>query len=111
SRDSEGISVAAAALSGYRSAVQHAVIAALGRRLGVPIGRRARERVMAIAATGRSGSRVPVGRGMAAEVAFGRLTLRRLVPPFAPLHLDGPGNFRAGGFGLTLVPGLAPEAL
>lgn len=56
---SEGqLSVAAAPLRGYRSEVQHAVLAALGRRLGVPLGRRRLDRLSGLVASGRSGSGV-----------------------------------------------------
>lgn len=67
-----GISVAAPPLRGYRSSVQRAVLAALGRRFGVSIGaarRRAIERLW------RAGEgTVQLAKGLSAELAFGRLT-------------------------------------
>lgn len=111
-RSGRGISVAAAALSGYRSAVQHAVISALGRRLGVPIGLRGRQRVIQLATAARSGSSVALGSLLEAEVAFGRLILRRQAAAgFAAVALSGPGQFAAGEFQLVAAGGTAPELL
>lgn len=72
----DAISVAAPPLSGYRSEVRHAVLAALGRRFGVPFGQR---RLLAIERLLRSGSgRVRLAGRLEAELYHARLTLRFL---------------------------------
>lgn len=74
-RNQRGISVAAPVLKEYRSAVRHAVLAALGREVGVLLGTRrlgAIDRLL----SGRMGSgSVSLAGGVDAELAFGRLTL------------------------------------
>jgi tRNA(Ile)-lysidine synthase len=124
--DEEGtISVAAPPLRGYRSEVRQAVIAAIARRFGVPLGTRTLVRVEQLLASGRSGTRVRLGRALEAEMAFDRLVLHRPAPPpFAPVELPtegvvgvGPHRFRLEratataaaprreGAGISLMPG------
>lgn len=75
-----GISVAAPVLQGYRSPLRHAVLAAIGRRIGVLLGER---RLVALdSLLGRqSGGTVTLDAVFRAELAFGRLTLYRLAVP------------------------------
>lgn len=72
--ESAVISVAAPPLRGYRSEVRHAVLAALGRRFGVPLGER---RLAAIDRVLESGQgTVRLAQTLEAELFDGRLTLR-----------------------------------
>jgi tRNA(Ile)-lysidine synthase len=80
----DGVSVAGPALSGYDSALGEMVLGAAARRAGCPFGPTRAARVLALAARGASGSRVPLGNGWSAEVAFGRLRLARGSSPPAP---------------------------
>jgi len=76
-RTERGISVAAPVVKGYRSALRHAVLAALGRDLGVLLGARRLAAVDRLL-SGRSASGSVSLSGVAtAELAFGRLTLSR----------------------------------
>lgn len=104
------LSVAAAPLRGYRSEVQHAVLAALGRRLGVPLGRRRLERLAGLVASGRSGRGVRLTPALEAELAFDRLILRRPVfAPFGEVELPSAGEVTAGGHRFRCRPGVAAE--
>ena len=90
------ISVAAPPLRGYRSAVQDAVLSALARRLGVPLGAKRREAVRRVLSSVRSGAKVALGPALEAELAFDRLILRRPVQAIPPLPLPASGTLRAG---------------
>jgi tRNA(Ile)-lysidine synthase len=80
--ESQGISVAARSLGGYDSALAQAVILAAARRAGCQLGPARVGRVLALMRSGVSGSRVPLGGGWTAELAFGRLRIwRDLQPP------------------------------
>lgn len=100
--ENDRVSVAAAPLRGYRSEVQQAVLAALGRRFGVPLGRQRLARLSGLVGRGRSGSRLRLTRGLEAELAFDRLILGRPEgSPFVPVELAtgppveaGPHRFR-----------------
>lgn len=98
-----GISVAAPVLLGYRSTLRHAVLAALGRRLGVLLGERrlaALDRLL----EGHSGGAVTLAAAFRAELAFGRLTLYR--PDEAALALvplSCGGTARLGSAALAVV--------
>ena len=72
-----GISVAAPVLAGYDSTLGSAIASALGRRVGCTIGPVRSARLLALAASGESGRRVPLGGSWLGEIAFGRL---RVVP-------------------------------
>ena len=80
----DGVSVAGRVLSGYDSALGEMVLGAAARRAGCPFGPTRAARVLALAARGVSGSRVPLGGGWSAEVAFGRLRLARGTPAVTP---------------------------
>lgn len=106
-----GISVAAPVMAGYDSALGRAVVGALGRRVGCTIGDRRSARLLALAASGESGRRVPLGGDWWAEIAFDRL---RIVPVLAPAPPEVAIDARAaqlswGRWHLVLQPGFAPE--
>ncbi|MEP6591272.1 MAG: tRNA lysidine(34) synthetase TilS [Gemmatimonadota bacterium] len=72
--DSRGISVAAPPLWGYRSEVRHALLQAVGRRLGVPLGAR---RLAAIATLrGLERGRIRLAERLEVELFDGRLTFQ-----------------------------------
>jgi tRNA(Ile)-lysidine synthase len=106
-RTLRGISVAAPMLKGYRSPLRHAVLAALGRRVGVLLGQRrlaALDRLL----EGQSGAAVTLATAFRAELAFGRLTLYRLddsVP--AAVRLVGVGTVTLGSTELAVGIGRA----
>jgi tRNA(Ile)-lysidine synthase len=72
-----GISVAAAPLAAYDSALAQTVIIAAGRRAGFPMGYGRAARAWRLALAGASGREVPLGRGWRAELSFGRLRIVR----------------------------------
>ena len=88
--ESGGISVAAAPLAGYDSALADAVLRTLGRRIGCVIGERRAERLRQLSREGRSGRWVPLGARFRGEIAFGRLRLHRLSEAPLALRLDPP---------------------
>lgn len=105
-----GISVAAPALSGYRSALRQAVVAALGRRFGVPLGSRR------LAAIGRllegRDATIRLAATLEAELAFGRLIFRRppdRPPEPVPIVLDGECAFGSWLFRTTVARASTPD--
>jgi tRNA(Ile)-lysidine synthase len=104
-----GFSVAAPPLRGYRSGLRRAVVAALGRRIGVPLGARrvaAVERLLG----GRDGT-IRLAQQLEAEVAFDRLTLRRpLGPPPPPAPIPAEGGISFGGFRIEAAVGASTAA-
>jgi tRNA(Ile)-lysidine synthase len=106
-----GISVAAAPLAGYDSALAGAVFRALGRRIGVIIGERRTERLRQLARGGQSGRWMPLGPRVRAELSFGRLRLHRVseAPPAMPLA-PPMGEARWGDWSVRWSRGTAPEA-
>jgi tRNA(Ile)-lysidine synthase len=70
-----GISVAAVPLSGYRSDVRHAILAALGRRFGVPLGRRRLKTLDHLLADPSGNRRCRLSARLEAELHGRRLTL------------------------------------
>jgi tRNA(Ile)-lysidine synthase len=78
-RRGAGFSVAAPPLRGYRSELRRAILAALGRRAGVPLGNRRLDRVDLLL-SGRDAT-VQLAPNLFAELAWDRLTLR---PPMGP---------------------------
>jgi tRNA(Ile)-lysidine synthase len=87
----EGISVAAAGLAGYDSALTQAVILAAARRVGCQLGPVRIGRVLALLKEGTSGSRAPLGGGWWAELSVGRLQFwrNRLETEQQPWTLEG----------------------
>jgi tRNA(Ile)-lysidine synthase len=91
------ISVAVPVLRGYRSVVQDAVIAALGRRFGVPLGARRLAAVRRLVAESQVGRVVHLSGRLHADLSAGRLTLRRPFPPaFAAMPLPEAGTLVIG---------------
>ncbi len=105
--DSRGISVAAAALSGYRSAAARLVIGAVARRMGRPIGGRQVDRIMALLGGRRAAGPIAVAPGLEVELAFGRLHFRTPEVGFAPIPLPDDGTVCVAGHRLT-VTAVAP---
>lgn len=102
--EQDGFSVAAPPLRGYRSEVQQLLLEAMGRRCGVPLGATRRARIVALLAGGRSGARVRLAEGLVAELAGGRLHLRRPGPPsFASTPLPDEGELAAGPLRLRVA--------
>ncbi len=108
-----GISVAADALARYHSALAHAVVRALGRRIGCVIGERRAERLLALVGSGVSGHSAELGAGARAELAFGRLELHRVdgaTVPRDPLSVGLAGGPVAwGDWSLSWTRATAPE--
>jgi len=72
-----GISVAAAPLRGYDSALAQTLLIAIGRRVGCQIGAARAARILRLLAAGNSGSETPLCGQWRAELAFDRLRLIR----------------------------------
>ena len=105
------ISVAAPPLQGYRSAVQDAVLSALARRFGVPLGAHRRAAVRQLLLGRRSGSVVALGPALEAELTFDRLVLRRPVQVIAGVELPPSGTIRAGSRRFTVTTAAASEGV
>jgi tRNA(Ile)-lysidine synthase len=91
-RDEPGeISVAARGLAEYDSTLAQAVLLALARRVGCPLGPTRAGRVLTLLDHSVSGSRVPLGRHWTAELAFGRLRIfaAEREPPDGPWAVVG----------------------
>jgi tRNA(Ile)-lysidine synthase len=69
------VSVAAAVLEDYDSALRQAIVQALARTLGCTLGPTRVRRVLDLLESHRSGAQVPLGSAWTAELAFGRLRL------------------------------------
>ena len=111
--DLDGGSVAAAVLAGYDSCLAGALVQAIARRLGCPLGLTRAARVVEFAARGRSGAIVELPRGWRVEIAFGRLRFLRPAPEWSagPITVaDVPsGTRRWGSWTVTWTPEAAPE--
>jgi tRNA(Ile)-lysidine synthase len=85
------ISVAAATLADYDSALKQSIILSLARRIGCRLGPTRAGRVVRLVEHGVSGARVPLGNRWTAELAFGRLRLYAdtLEPELRPWSLQG----------------------
>ena len=94
-----GISVAAAPLGAYDSALAQTVVIAVARRAGFAIGSGRAASVLRLVAAGASGREVPLGSGWRAELAFGRLRIVRGETPVAAeaLTLEGRSGERLWG--------------
>jgi tRNA(Ile)-lysidine synthase len=73
--DSTGVSVAGGGLANYDPALKQAIILALARRIGCPLGPARTGRILDLLDRGRSGARVPLGTHWNAELAFNRLRI------------------------------------
>ena len=111
--DPDGGSVAAAVLAGYDSGLAAALVQAMARRLGCPLGLTRAARVVEFAAGGRSGATLELPRGWRVEIAFERL---RFLRP-APERSAGPitvadvasGTRRWGSWTVAWTAEAAPE--
>jgi tRNA(Ile)-lysidine synthase len=94
-----GISVAAAPLETYDSALALTVVSAVAGRAGFAMGPGRAASVLRLVAAGASGREVPLGSGWRAELAFGRLRIVRGVEPIAvgALTLEGRSGERLWG--------------
>ncbi len=106
-----GISVAAPTLLGYRSEVRHAVLAALGRRFGVPLGARRLAAIDRLLLAGSGSGTVALSSRLDAELAQGRLTfyLKRCGTPELEYPLELDGEVGVGEARLTVARALAAE--
>ena len=107
-----GISVAAAPLAAYDSALAQTVIIAAARRSGFPMGSGRAARAWRLALAGTSGREVALGGGWRAELAFGRLRIVRPVGGSVSgvLALEGErGQGRWGGWRIAWRPDTAPD--
>jgi len=106
-----GISVAAAPLAGYDSALADALLRALGRRIGCIVGERRAERLLGLAREGNSGRWVPLGTRFRAELTFGRLRLHRVSGAPPGMRLAPPtGEASWGDWSVRWSRGVAPQA-
>ncbi len=91
----DGASVGLKALELANDNLLSCMVMAVGRRSNLSLGPNRAGRVVELVRSGRSGSRVPLGSGWIAELAFDRLRLVR--PPVEPLQPDvelaGPRGF------------------
>lgn len=109
--ENEGISVAAASLGNYDSALTQAVILALARRVGCRLGPSRIGRVLDLLHGGLSGTRVPLGATWTAELDFGRLclsptALEPTVEPWPLANQRGEGTW--GRWKFRWEPATAP---
>jgi tRNA(Ile)-lysidine synthetase-like protein len=77
-RTGRGISVAGLVLQGYRSPLTHAILAALGREMGILIGARRLAAIDRLLTSGSGAGAVTLATRFRAELAFGRLTLYQI---------------------------------
>jgi tRNA(Ile)-lysidine synthase len=106
------ISVAAAVLADYDSALIQALVLALARRVGCRLGPTRAARVLTLLRGGASGARVPLGGSWAAELAFGRLHIHSVLPEPVnqPWTLEAPrGSAVWGRWRFRWEPAPAPE--
>lgn len=107
--DSDTISLAAPPLWGYRSELRHAVLAALGRRFGVPLGERRLAAIERLQASAQG--TVRVAARLEVELFDARLTLR--VPGGAsplPVELESGGVARVGSAEFIIADSVASAA-
>lgn len=87
----DGLSVAAPALAGYDTTLAGVVVRAVARRAGGVVGPRHAARAVRLAGRGQSGQWLQLGGGWMAELAFGRMHLRRWsqLPAPEPALIEG----------------------
>ncbi|MBA2292932.1 MAG: tRNA lysidine(34) synthetase TilS [Gemmatimonadales bacterium] len=106
------ISVAAAPLTGYRSPVRDALLAAIARRLGVTVGRRRLGAVVRLLRSGATSGRIDVARSVVAELAFGRLTFHQAVrSSFGVSPLAESGSQEFGSWRISVRPAAVESAV
>ena len=107
-----GISVAAAPLAAYDSALAQTLIIAGARRAGLALGPGRAARIGRLLAEGASGREVPLGGGWKAERSFDRLRILRSTGVEDPGVLalsGGRGEGRWGAWRITWRPDVAPD--
>jgi len=107
-----GISVAAAPLGAYDSALAQTVVIAAARRAGFAMGSGRASRALRLVGSGMSGKEVPLGGGWRAELAFDRLRIVRATThtPAVALALEGScGQGLWGEWRIRWMPEAAPE--
>jgi tRNA(Ile)-lysidine synthase len=104
-------SVAASVLADYDSALIQAVVLALARRAGCPLGPTRAARVLKLLRSGASGARVPLGSNWIAELASGRLYIHPALSEVnQPWTMEGArGSAAWGRWRFRWEPALAPE--
>ena len=108
-RETDGISVATDRFGGYDSTLAEALILAVARRSGCPLGPVHAGRLLGWLKGAASGSQLQLSKGWRAELSFGRLRLGRAPSPEAP-HPDlraseGAGRRVLGAMAGQLEPG------
>jgi tRNA(Ile)-lysidine synthase len=98
-REDGGISVVASGLADYDSALTEAIVLALARRIGCTLGPARASRVLSLVDHRVSGTRVPLGTGWTAELAFGRLRIYSAPPEPAPTPWALEGDRGVGSWG------------
>ncbi len=96
--ETDGISVAADRFRGYDSALAEALILAIARRSGCPLGPVHAARLLGWLGGAASGSRLQLSKGWKAEVSFGRLRLARASSPDAERPALNIGGRSGEGF-------------
>jgi tRNA(Ile)-lysidine synthase len=86
------LQVARGTLSGYDNVLAARILRAAARRAGLHVTPRAASRAVRFAAGAESGRRLPLGDGVACEVAFDSLLFTRLAPAPAARRLDPAGG-------------------
>ena len=107
-----GISVAAPPLRGYRSELRHAVLAALGRRFGVPLGVRRLAALDRLLLGRRGAGVVRLSGRLEAELSSGRLTFQRVASEGGSTEvvLEPGSDAVVGDVRLKVVSAVAAEA-
>lgn len=108
----DGASIASKALDIDDRNLLVCIVIAAATRCGVSLGLKRAARIAELAASGRSGSRVPLGDGWIAELSFGRLRLCRPAerPDAESLILSGErGAAEWSGWRFVWSPAVVPE--
>jgi tRNA(Ile)-lysidine synthase len=110
-----GFSVASGPLRAYDTGLAEALIGAIARRTGRPIGPRKAARVFRMVCGSSSGARIELGQGWVAELRFDRLAVVRPRPSGEPVALEGAaGEARFGSWRVRWsrepAPGKTPRA-
>lgn len=111
--DRDTISVDSAVLRGYDTRLGWALVRALGRRVGLMLGARHTGRILRLAETDRSGTRLDLGQGWTAAVDFHRLSLHRRpsVGAWTMVIEGSSGETGAGGWVFRWRSEPAPEVM
>ncbi len=105
-----GFSVASGPLRAYDSGLAEALIRAVARRTGRPIGPGKAARVFRMVCGSSSGARIELGQGWVAEIRFDRLAVVRPHPSWEPVALEGAaGEARFGTWRVRWSRESAPE--